>query len=63
MDLNGKRIVITCGGSGIGLAMARSLAAEGAHVVIMGRNQATLAEQACWQRPTALARNAVQRIR
>jgi uncharacterized oxidoreductase len=46
MDLNGKRIVITGGGSGIGLAMARSLADEGAHVVITGRNQTKLAAAA-----------------
>ncbi|MEM9219207.1 MAG: SDR family NAD(P)-dependent oxidoreductase [Cyanobacteria bacterium P01_F01_bin.150] len=39
MDLNKKRIIVTGGGSGIGLAMARSLAAEGAHVVITGRKQ------------------------
>ncbi|MGB3496033.1 MAG: SDR family NAD(P)-dependent oxidoreductase [Elainellaceae cyanobacterium] len=46
MDLNGKRIVITGGGSGIGLAMARSLASEGAHVVITGRDQSKLAAAA-----------------
>ncbi|MEM9816388.1 MAG: SDR family NAD(P)-dependent oxidoreductase [Cyanobacteria bacterium P01_D01_bin.6] len=46
MDLNGKRIVITGGGSGIGLAMARSLASEGAHVVITGRDQNKLAAAA-----------------
>lgn len=46
MDLNGKRIVITGGGSGIGLAMARSLASEGAYVVITGRDQTKLAAAA-----------------
>jgi len=46
MDLNGKRIVITGGGSGIGLEMARSLADEGAHVVITGRDQTKLAAAA-----------------
>ncbi|NJL54678.1 MAG: SDR family NAD(P)-dependent oxidoreductase [Spirulinaceae cyanobacterium RM2_2_10] len=46
MDLNKKRIVITGGGSGIGLAMARSLASEGAYVVITGRDQAKLAAAA-----------------
>lgn len=42
MNLNEKRIVITGGGSGIGLAMARSLASEGASVVITGRDQSKL---------------------
>ena len=46
MDLSGKRILITGGGSGIGLAMARSLASEGAHVVITGRDQNKLAAAA-----------------
>ena len=46
MDLKGKRIVITGGGSGIGLAMARSLASEGAHVVIAGRDHTKLAAAA-----------------
>ncbi|NJL54382.1 SDR family NAD(P)-dependent oxidoreductase [bacterium] len=46
MDLNGKRIVITGGSSGIGLAMARSLADEGSHVVITGRDQTKLAAAA-----------------
>lgn len=36
-DLAGRRAVITGGGSGIGLAVAKRLAAGGASVVLMGR--------------------------
>ena len=43
--LKGKRIVVTGGGSGIGLAMARKFISEGADVVITGRNREKL-EQA-----------------
>jgi NAD(P)-dependent dehydrogenase (short-subunit alcohol dehydrogenase family) len=38
-QLDGKTAVVTGGTSGIGLASARLLAAEGAHVFITGRNQ------------------------
>ena len=38
----GKRVVITGGSSGFGLATAQLLVDEGAHVLITGRNQATL---------------------
>ncbi|MEV5322816.1 glucose 1-dehydrogenase [Nonomuraea sp. N2-4H] len=40
----GKTAVITGGGTGIGLATARRLAAEGAHVFITGRRKAVLDE-------------------
>lgn len=42
--LNGKIAVVTGGGSGIGLAIAKQLASEGARVVITGRRQAVLDE-------------------
>lgn len=37
--LKGKKIVITGGGSGLGLAMARKFISEGASVIISGRNE------------------------
>lgn len=40
--LKGKNIVITGGGSGIGLAMAKKFASEGANVIISGRNEEKL---------------------
>lgn len=42
MDLNGKHALITGGGTGIGLAIARDLAAQGALVTITGRRQEVL---------------------
>ena len=42
--LTGKKILVTGGGSGIGLATARALLAEGAEVAITGRNEKKLAE-------------------
>ncbi len=42
MDPKGKRVVITGGGSGIGLALAKGFAAAGAQVIITGRNGAKL---------------------
>ncbi|MCB8879946.1 glucose 1-dehydrogenase [Acidisoma cellulosilytica] len=41
-QLNGKNAVVTGGNSGIGLAIARRFAAEGADVTITGRRQAAL---------------------
>ncbi len=46
MTLAGKHALITGGGTGIGLAMARDLAAQGAHVTITGRRQDVLDEVA-----------------
>lgn len=37
MDLSSKRVLITGGSSGIGLALASVMLAKGAHVVITGR--------------------------
>ena len=42
--LAGKAALVTGGNSGIGLAVARRFAAEGAHVFIAGRRQAQLEE-------------------
>ena len=43
MNVNGKRILITGGSSGIGLALARVLLAKGAKVAISGRRPDVLA--------------------
>jgi gluconate 5-dehydrogenase len=45
-DLNGQVALITGGGSGLGLGMARCFAAAGARVVLVGRRKAEL-EAAC----------------
>lgn len=42
MDLTGKHAFVTGGGTGIGLAIARDLAAKGAKVTITGRRQEVL---------------------
>ena len=42
--MQGKKIVVTGGGSGIGLAMAKKFLSEGAEVVITGRNIEKLKE-------------------
>ena len=43
-SLRGETALITGGGTGIGLAMARSMHAAGARVVLVGRREAELAE-------------------
>ena len=47
-NLNGKRVVITGGSQGLGLAMVEALVACGANVIAISRDQANLtaAEQA-----------------
>jgi NAD(P)-dependent dehydrogenase (short-subunit alcohol dehydrogenase family) len=44
LKLEGKTALVTGGGSGIGLAVARRFAQEGAHVFITGRREAQLTE-------------------
>ena len=46
MTLQGKHALITGGGTGIGLAMAKALADQGAEVTITGRRQEVLEEVA-----------------
>ena len=41
-DLSGRHAVITGGGSGLGAAIARSLHAAGAHVILVGRDEQKL---------------------
>jgi len=45
LDLQGKHVVITGGGRGIGAAIADSLSSAGAKVTIMGRNMARLEDK------------------
>ena len=52
MRLEGKVALITGGGTGIGLEIARKYVEEGAHVYVTGRREAKLAEAA-----TAIGRN------
>ena len=44
MDLNGKTIVITGGGQGLGRAMAIVMAKEGANLALIDLNDEPLAE-------------------
>lgn len=46
LDLSGKVALVTGGASGIGLAVGRTLAAHGAHVVLADRDGAAAAESA-----------------
>ncbi|TDE00927.1 SDR family oxidoreductase [Jiangella asiatica] len=56
MSLSGKRVVITGGGSGIGLATARAAAARGASVVLLGRTERRLKAAADEMGPAATYR-------
>lgn len=42
LGLTGSTAVVTGGSKGMGLAIAQALAAEGANVAVMARNQAAL---------------------
>ena len=44
--LEGKKVVVTGGGSGLGYAMAKRFVEEGAEVLISGRNRETLSKSA-----------------
>ncbi|HKV53627.1 MAG TPA: SDR family NAD(P)-dependent oxidoreductase, partial [Candidatus Binataceae bacterium] len=55
MRLENKTALITGGNSGIGLQTARLFVAEGARVVVIGRNRATLDAAASELGPKALA--------
>ena len=44
--LQGKKVVITGGGRGLGFSMAKKFVAEGAEVLIVGRNMKVLEESA-----------------
>ncbi|MFA4970611.1 MAG: SDR family NAD(P)-dependent oxidoreductase, partial [Sulfuritalea sp.] len=45
-SLDGRHAVITGGGRGIGAAIARALAGQGAKITLMGRTRATLEDEA-----------------
>ena len=58
MELQGKTALITGGNSGIGLATARLMLAQGARVAITGRDRAKLDEAAAELGPGVLAMQA-----
>ena len=54
----GRSILVTGGGSGIGLATAVHLASDGAHVTICGRTEEKLADAVCAHQEVAARRDA-----
>lgn len=59
-DFSGARVIVTGGSSGIGLATAKLLAAQGAHIGIVGRSQAKLDSAAA--EIAAVVRDSEQRV-
>jgi uncharacterized oxidoreductase len=55
MDIKNKRVLITGGSSGIGLALARTLGANGARVAISGRRAGALEEAVTVLRAAGIA--------
>ena len=47
-NLKGKRVVVTGGSQGLGLAMVEALAACGANVIAIGRESCA---RRCWAKP------------
>ena len=62
IDLSGEAAVITGGGSGIGLAIAREFVAAGAKVTLVGRREGVLAAAGFLVSPFKLARSASMRL-
>ena len=62
LELTGKTALITGGTSGIGLAIARRLLAEGAKVFICGRDEAKLAEALAELKPLGEAHGATAHV-
>ena len=53
--LDGKSVIVTGGGTGIGAACARRLAADGASVTIAGRTESRLVDVSQVDRRAALS--------
>src|SRR5436305_161505 len=62
LGLAGRRALVTGASRGIGLAVARGLHAEGARVLLHGRDESALAQAAaaCGDAPTVLADQTAQ---